>query len=164
MVCGRRLVVVMAHVFARDEVEAAWRAIGAAGDAGDWDLWADLHSIDCEWHECNYGIIKGRSAIKKKINELMAPVPMMQFPVEWHVIEGNKVVFYPWQVFPDPSGGDEVYRFGCVTIYEYCGEGLFSRQEDVYNPKQGEEVVMRWIAAGGQLAMSGEALGLSKDL
>ena len=61
----------MAHIFARDEVEAAWRAIGAAGDAGDWDLWADLHSIDCEWHECNYGIIKGRAAIKKKINELM---------------------------------------------------------------------------------------------
>ena len=56
MVRGRRLAVIMAHIFARDEVEAAWRAIGAAGDAGDWDLWADLHSIDCEWHECNYGI------------------------------------------------------------------------------------------------------------
>src|SRR3954469_12274425 len=69
--------------FARDEVEAAYRAFVAAGDAGDWDPWAHPHTVDCEWHECNYGIISGRDAIKAKINELMAPVPMMQFPVEW---------------------------------------------------------------------------------
>ncbi len=147
-------------IFDRQEVETAWLAINAAGDAGDWDLWADLHSPDCEWHEHNYGIIRGRDAIKAKINELMAPVPMMQFPVEWHVIEGSRVVFFPWQVFPDPTGGDEVYRFGCVTIYDYCGDGLFSRQEDIYNPNEGNEVVMRWLAAGGQLAMDPSALGL----
>jgi hypothetical protein len=27
---------------------------------------------------------------------------------------------------PDPKGGREVYRFGCVTILEYAGNGLFS--------------------------------------
>ena len=76
----------------------------------------------------------------RRLVVVMAPVPMMQFPVEWHVIQGNKVVFYPWQVFPDPSGGDEIYRFGCVTIYEYCGEGLFSRQEDVYTPSRAKKL------------------------
>jgi hypothetical protein len=54
-------------------------------------------------------------------------------------------------VLPDPTGGDEVYRFGCVTILEYAGNGEFSSQEDIYNPKEGEDVIRRWIAAGGRL-------------
>lgn len=77
---------------------------------------------------------------------------MMTFPVEWHVIEGNRVVFYPWQVLPDPAGGNESYRFGCVTIIDYAGNGLWSRQEDIYNPREADEVVKRWIAAGGKFA------------
>ena len=81
----------------------------------------------------------------------MADAPPMLFPVEWHVIEGNRVVYYPWQVFLDPTGGDAVYRFGCVTIIDYAGDGLWARQEDVYNPLEAQEVVGRWLAAGGNL-------------
>ena len=82
----------------------------------------------------------------------MKPVPMMVFPVEWHAIEGNRVVYYPWQVMPDPAGGDADYRFGCVTILEYAGEGLFSRQEDLYNQREADEVMKRWMQAGGCFA------------
>ena len=149
------------QVYPRDEVEAAYRAFVAAGDSGDWDHWADLHTEDCEWHECNYGVIRGRAAIKAKINELMAPVSMMQFPVEWVVIDGNRVVYYPWQVFPDPAGGDAVYRFGCVTALEYAGNGEFSRQDDMYNPAEGDRVVRAWMAAGGTFAAPPEALGMA---
>ena len=78
--------------------------IVAAGDAGDWDRWADLHTEDCEWVEHHYGTIVGRDAIRSTITASMAPVPMMQFPVEWYVIDGNRVVYFPWQVFPDPEG------------------------------------------------------------
>ena len=147
-------------VYPREEVEAAFRAILAAGDAGDWDRWADLHTEDCEWVEHHYGTIVGRDAIRSTITALMAPVPMMQFPVEWYVIEGNRVVYFPWQVFPDPKGGDADYRFACVTVLEYAGDGRFSRQEDVYNPAEGEAVVMRWLADGGQLAADPAALGI----
>lgn len=138
--------------FPRSEIMAAYEAFVAAGDAGDWNRWADLHTVDGVWNEHNYGLIEGREAIRSKINELMAAVPMMTFPVEWVAIEGNRVVYYPWQVLPDPTGGDEVYRFGCVTILEYAGDGQFSYQEDVYNPRDGEVVFGRWLAAGGQLA------------
>src|SRR3954453_24119592 len=93
-------------------------------------------------------------------SDLMAAVPMMTFPVEWVVIDGNRVVYYPWQVLPDPKGGDELYRFGCVTILEYAGDGQFSYQEDMYNPSAGEEVFGRWLAAGGELAAPPDALGL----
>jgi SnoaL-like domain len=146
--------------FPRDEIMTAYEAVVAAGDAGDWSRWADLHTVDCVWNEHNYGMIEGREAIRSKIIELMAAVPMMTFPVEWVAIEGNRVVYYPWQVLPDPTGGDTVYRFGCVTILEYAGDGQFSYQEDVYNPRDGEEVFGRWLAAGGQLAAAPDALGL----
>ena len=149
------------HVFDRAEIEAAWREIIAAGDAGDWDRWADLHTEDCEWHECNYGVIRGREAIRATITALMAPVSMMQFPVEWVVIDGNRVVYYPWQVFPDPKGGDEVYRFGCVTAMIYAGNGQFSRQDDLYNPAEGQKVIMAWIAAGGTFEAPPDSLGLA---
>jgi hypothetical protein len=144
----------------RAEVEAAFREILAAGDAGDWDRWADLHTEDCVWVEHHYGTVVGREEIRRTITALMAPVPMMQFPVEWHVIDGNRVVYYPWQVFPDPTGGDGEYRFGCITVLEYAGGGQFSRQEDVYNPNEGETVVTRWQADGGELAADAGALGI----
>lgn len=103
--------------------------------------------------------VGGREEIRSLIKRVMAPVPTMEFPVEWHVIEGSRVVFYPWQVFPDPKGGSETYRFGCVTILEYAGDGLFSHQEDVYNPNEAAEVVERWRAAGGTFAAPAGVLG-----
>ena len=149
------------QTFPREEIEAAYRAFVAAGDEGDWDRWADLHTEDCEWHECNYGVIVGREAIRAKITEVMAPVSMMEFPVEWVAIDGNRVVYYPWQVMPDPAGGDAVYRFGCVTMLEYAGNGEFSRQDDMYNPAEGERVIRAWMKAGGTFAAPSDALGMS---
>jgi hypothetical protein len=76
----------------------------------------------------------------------------MFFPVDWYMIEGNRVVAYIWQQMPDPAGGDEVYRFGNVTVLEYAGQGEWSFQEDIYNPREAGEVIGRWLKAGGELA------------
>ena len=135
-----------------ETVERAWRHFVAVGDSGDWRAWADLHTPDCVWVEHHLGTFRGRDAIREAILQAMAPVPMMEFPVGWHAISGNRVVYYPWQVLPDPAGGDEIYRFGCVTILEYAGDGLWSYQEDLYNPEEARGVMKRWIAAGGRFA------------
>jgi ketosteroid isomerase-like protein len=136
----------------RGEVEEAWRRFVEVGDSGDWSAWADLHSEDGVWIEHHLGTFRGREAIREAILSVMKPVPMMSFPVAWHVIEGSRVVYYPWQVMPDPKGGKEVYRFGCVTILEYAGGGLWSLQEDLYNPQEAAQVMKRWAAAGGRFA------------
>ena len=136
--------------FTRGEVEEAYQNFVRVGDTGDWNAWTDLHSEDCVWVEHHLGTFTGREEIREAILKVMKPVPMMVFPVEWHAIEGNRVVFYPWQVMPDPAGGNADYRFGCVTILEYAGEGLFSRQEDLYNPREADEVMKRWMKAGGR--------------
>ena len=104
------------------------------------------------WVEHHLGTHRGREEIRKGILEVMKPVPMMVFPVEWSMIEGNRVVAYIWQQFPDPKGGDAVYRFGNITVLEYAGDGQWSFQEDLYNPREAEQLMKRWIADGGQLA------------
>ena len=135
----------------RSEVEEAFRHFVAVGDSGDWNAWADLHSEDGVWVEHHLGTFRGRDAIREAIVAVMAQAPPMEFPVAWQLIEGSRVVFYPWQVFPDPAGGDADYRFGCVTVLDYAGDGLWSFQEDLYNPREAEEVMKRWLAAGGKL-------------
>ena len=138
------------------EVRAAYENFVAVGDSGDWSAWADLHTVDGVWVEHHLGRFEGREAIRTAITTVMRQAPSsMHFPVEWVVIDGTRVVYYPWQVLPDPTGGDTVYRFGCVTILEYGGDGQFSYQEDVYNPAEGEQVFGAWIAAGGVLPTSG---------
>ncbi len=138
--------------FDRAEVEAAFHEFVRAGDAGDWNAWADIHTEDCEWVEHHLGTHHGREEIRKGILAVMKPVPMMFFPVEWFMIDGNRVVTYVWQQMPDPKRGDEVYRFGNVTILEYAGEGLWSFQEDIYNPREAQAVIKSWIDAGGKLS------------
>jgi hypothetical protein len=133
------------------EVESEFQRFISVGDSGDWNAWADLHSEDGLWVEHHLGTFRGREAIRAGIVAVMAQAPAMEFPVEWSVIDGNRVVFYPWQVFPNPAAGDEVFRFGCVTVLEYAGNGLWSYQEDLYNPREAEEVMKRWLAAGGKL-------------
>jgi hypothetical protein len=138
--------------FSRDEVRAAYENFVRVGDTGDWDRWADLHTIDGLWVEHDLGTFRGREAIRASITSVMSGVPReMYFPVEWVLIEGNRVVYYPWQCLPDPRGGDELFRFGCVTILDYAGDGQFGFQEDIYNPKEGREMFRRWIAAGGKM-------------
>ena len=139
-------------VFPREEVEKAFQRFVEAGDSADWDAWTDLHTEDGLWVEHHLGTQRGRDAIRRTIHAVMKPVPMMFFPVDWYVIEGNRVVAYIWQQMPDPKGGDEIHRFGNVTILDYAGAGLWSFQEDIYNPREAERVIQRWIEAGGELA------------
>ena len=144
----------------RGEVEEAYRNFVAVGDSGDWNAWADLHTVDGVWVECHLGTFEGREAIREAIVKVMAAAPPdMFFPTPWHVIEGNRVVYYPVQALPDPKGGDEKYEFACVTILDYAGHGEFSYQEDVYNPRAGEQTFKRWIAAGGTLPAHSDLLG-----
>ena len=74
----------------RGEVEEAFRHFVAVGDSGDWNAWADLHSEDGVWVEHHLGVFEGREAIRKAIVDVMKPVPMMQFPVAWHAVDGDR--------------------------------------------------------------------------
>jgi hypothetical protein len=97
--------------FPRAEIEKAFKHFMAVGESADWNAWADLHTEDGIWVEHHLGTFRGREEIRKGIVEVMAQSPPMEFPVEWCLIEGNRLVYYPWQVFVPPAGPHDVYRF-----------------------------------------------------
>ena len=146
----------------RSEVEEAYHHFIATGDSGDWDAWSDLHAEDGVWVEHHLGTFRGREAIRKAITDVIKPVPMMLFPVEWYVIDDERgwVVAQIWNRMVDPGDGSlhQAYNF---TLLKYAGRGLWSYEEDNYNPKEAVETVQAWVKAGGEFE-SREAVKMNR--
>jgi ketosteroid isomerase-like protein len=129
----------------RDEVESEFQKFLARGEASDWNAWADQFTEDAEYVEHAMGHFHGREEIRKWITETMASVSGMTFPIDWHVIDGNRVIMYCWNVFEPLPGMTGEYKFAVVTILDYAGNGQWSREEDIYNEKEAEEVLGRFL-------------------
>ena len=136
----------MSPAFDRDEVEREFQQYVARGAANDWSAWADQFTEDALYVEHAMGIFHGREEIRKWIVETMASVSGMSFPYDWYMIEGNRVVMYCWNIFNPLPGMNGEYKFAVATILEYAGNGLWSLEEDIYNEKETEEVLARFIA------------------
>jgi ketosteroid isomerase-like protein len=135
----------------RQEVAAAVKhyleVAAHASESGDWAAWADLFTVDADYFEHAYGRIHGRDQIFKWISGVMGDNAGMSFPVDWSVIEGDRVVMYQQMRTADPEGGDAVYQFPAVTILTYAGDGRFSYEEDMYNTAEAIEVSKAVTAA-----------------
>jgi hypothetical protein len=140
-------------VFPRDEVETAFRRQRELNDQQRWDEYCDLFTDDGVYVEHEMGTFVGPAAIKEWIVPTMAPLVNAQweYPMEWYTIDGNRVIFKWRNVLPNVDGRDGGYEFAGVTILEYAGDGRFSLQEDIYNMKECEQVMVAWFGAGGSL-------------
>jgi ketosteroid isomerase-like protein len=147
-----------ATTYPKEEVESEFQKYVARGVANDWSAWADQFTEDARYVEHAMGNFEGREAIREWIVSTMGSVSGMSFPVEWHIVDGNRVVMYCWNVFDPLQGMKGEYRFAVVTILEYAGDGLWSLEEDVYNEKEAEEVLGRFLtdaAAAGHAPPAG---------
>ena len=129
----------------KEEVEREFARYVERGKANDWSTWADQFTEDARYVEHAMGNFQGREAIREWITATMASVSGMSFPVEWHMIDGNRVVMYCWNVFDPLPGMTGEYKFAVVTILEYAGDGMWSLEEDVYNEKESEAVLVRFL-------------------
>jgi SnoaL-like domain len=141
--------------FDRDEIEDAFRHFQEAADrsakSGDWTEWAGCFTEDAEYYEHHYGRMKGRTAILRWINETMAqPVnnEMRSFPGDWYVVDEDRgwVICSVSNVMDDP-GDASTHSESNWTKLHYAGGGLFSYEEDMYNPNEFAEMVKGWLAA-----------------
>jgi len=132
--------------FTREEVEAEFLKYVERGTTNDWSAWADQFTEDALYVEHAMGIFHGREEIRKWIVETMASVSGMSFPYDWYMIEGNRVVMYCWNIFNPLPGMTGEYKFAVATILEYAGNGQWSLEEDIYNEKETEQVLGRFIA------------------
>ena len=138
--------------FTRQEIEDAFKAYQqagvTAGQTGDWSAWADVFTPDATYLEHGYGRFNGREEIRAWISKTMSRYPgnkMPHFPVEWYVVdeERDRVVAYIQNRMEDPGDGS-IHQSPNVTILQYAGDGLWSSEEDVYNPSNFVPMLEGW--------------------
>ena len=141
--------------FDRAEIQEAFDRFAVAADhggrTGDWTQWVECFTPDVHYIEHMYGEFNGRQEVLDWITATMTTWPMthmQEFPWDWHIIDEERgwVVGQVENRFVDPGDGN-VYQCDNWTKLVYAGDGLFSSEEDVYNPSRFEKVVKGWLAA-----------------
>ena len=131
------------HIFPRAEIEAAfsrYRAIveGAHGSvAKDYSAYSGIFTEELRYIEHCMGNPEGcpgsplLATTRKGIDEWMAfmmtrDLPPMTFPLEWSIIDGNRVAFKALNRLPTPPDGSGPYEIASMTRMVYAGAGKFS--------------------------------------
>ncbi len=139
---------------------AMHRRVQTYADSGDWTDFALNFTEDATYVEHAFGTFHGRDAIREWSVATMTSFPgsvMTGFPVAWQVVaaEDARLVCEVRNLMPDLGDG-EVLEQSNLTIMTYAGDGLFSREEDVYNP-------LRFMSMSVEWARRAEAVGLLDD-
>jgi predicted SnoaL-like aldol condensation-catalyzing enzyme len=144
--------------FSRQELQEALdrysRAVDGFSESGDWSGFADLFTEDVVYTEHSYGVFQGREAVRKWIVDVMKPFPKMRFSHEWVAFDedNDAMVVCIRNILDHPSDSSVDLWFPNWSRVVYAGDGLFSSQEDVYNPhRDAPRVVGEWLQAGGKL-------------
>lgn len=144
--------------FSRAELQDALERYEAVVDecakSGDWSPFADLFTEDVHYIEHAYGEFHSRAEVRSWIVDVMAPFPHMRFPHAWVAFDedNDAIVVGIRNVLDHPTEPGVVFEFPNVTRIVYAGDGLFSNEEDVYNPaRDAPAAVLEWIKAGGRM-------------
>jgi len=151
-----------------EEITAAYaalhREVQGFVDSGDWTGFADLFTEDAEYVEHAFGTFHGREEIRAWSVRTMTSYPgrlMTSFPLAWQVVDADagRLVCEVRNLMPDPGDGSLMEESN-LTVMTYGGDGLFSREEDVYNPLRFHDLALRWArvaAEHGRLPEDGAA-------
>ncbi len=146
--------------YSRDEIEAAFQRFQEAADrcskSHEWREWSECFTEDATYYEHHYGRMEGREAIYQWIQKTMNEpviVDMDNFPIDWYVIDEEKgwVLCSVWNEMHDPGDGSKHREYNW-TMLHYAGDGLFSYEEDMYNPNEFGEMIKGWLKAKKSLA------------
>ena len=141
--------------WSKEEIQAAFNDFQTAAYKGaqtqDWRDWADCFTEDATYFEHHYGKFWGRENIFNWISDIMSPWPvnaMTAFPISWYSIDVDKGwIFCEVMNRMEDLGDGQIYEEPNITILHYAGNGLFSYEEDAYNPENMGKMIGRWIAA-----------------
>jgi hypothetical protein len=142
--------------FSRAEIDQALEhytaVVEECSETGDWRPFADLFTEDVHYIEHAYGEFHGREAVRTWIVDVMAPFPHMRFPSGWTAYDedNDAVILMIKNLLDHPTEPGVDFWFPNWTRLVYAGEGLFSSEEDIYNPgRDAATAVGAWLKAGG---------------
>jgi hypothetical protein len=139
--------------WSREEIEAAFdqheRVVVEIGNTWDWSRYADEFTDDATYVEHVYGKMVGREQIREWIVSTMNAFPgseMPHYPTSWHAIDEEKgwVFSEVLNRMKDPGDGS-IHEAPCITVLKYAGNGLWSYEEDAYNPMNFLPMVQEYI-------------------
>jgi len=135
----------------RDAYENFKQVSDECGATADYNAFADLFTEDCVYVEHVFGEMHGRDAVRAWIVPLMKAYPndqMVRYSHDWVLFdeEHAHVVFCARTHMADPGDGSEHSATNWTRI-DYAGNGLFSREEDIYNPANFGTMLEGWLAA-----------------
>jgi SnoaL-like domain len=144
--------------YTRQEIQEAFdhyrEVASVAGRTGNWDAFVDCFTDDVRYIEHHYGEFRGRQAVRDWIVPTMQAWPlteMQEYPWAWYTIDAEQgwIVGQVANVMTDPGDGN-TYQAANWTRLVYGGNGLFSEEEDVYNPADFAPMVEAWVKAWKQ--------------
>ena len=121
-------------MFDREEVEAAfehWWSVGNAGE--DWEAWVQLFTPDVHYLDHFWGPLDGHAQVDAWIHAVMKGVPEIYGVYEWHVIDGDRVVFHYQNRRDHPADPAAWFDFAGLSVLTYAGDGRWSAEEDFWD-------------------------------
>ncbi len=155
----------MTAQFSAAELDTAFRdfqrTVAEIAVSRDWDRFADLFTPDADYIEHALGTMHGREEIRAWIWKTMTAFPgshMVGYPSLWHVGDAPtaRVICEVDNPMRDPGDGSVITATN-ITILTYAGDGLWSREEDVYNPMEFGQAAMRWCEKARELGTLDDA-------
>jgi hypothetical protein len=125
----------------------------------NWGVWSEIFTEDADYIEHHFGHFSGRAAIMKFMQGCWGAYPAMymtNFPPVWRIVDEDR----GWIVGEFSNrmkdlGNGILYEARNISIFHYAGHGLFSHQEDIYNPAAMGKMINAWVAAKEQLEKEG---------
>lgn len=149
--------------FTRGELTAAFAVfeqnVARTAETHDWDPWVLQYTPDVE-HAV--GTMRGRDELRAWITKTMTTFPgsyMTSFPSLWSVVDEptGRIIFELDNPMRDPGDGTIISATN-ISIITYAGDGLWCREEDIYNPLRFVSATMKWCRKAQQLGtLPGEA-------
>lgn len=145
--------------FSRDELVAAFEKFEATVDRAaqtrDWDPWVEQYTPDVLYVEHAAGTMRGRDEVRPWIWQTMESFPgsyMTSFPSLWSVFDEatGRVICELDNPMRDPGDGTIITATN-ISIITYAGDGLWRRQEDIYNPLRFVRAAVKWCRKAEEL-------------
>jgi hypothetical protein len=159
--------------WSRGELESAFhrqqQTVVEIGQSWNWSRYADQFTADATYVEHAFGNLAGRENIREWIVSTMNDFPgseMPFFPVSWYSVDEDKgwVICEIFNRMKDPGDGS-IHERPVITVLKYAGDGLWSYEEDAYNPMNFLVMVQKYVARCHKLGtISDDARVFAKNM